>query len=301
MYLIEPYGDTGRFNNQYEEIHNFLQIIADSGYNEHFHWGRFDWMMSGSNLDVGMLSKNALFKDESGKLVGVVMFDTVYHDRWYILHSTSDEILLRQMIEYVARTEEVGPITIKANQNDTVLCELLDHAGYEKQYSESVLEIDLPCNSSYRLPEGFHLNAPTSQIDRWQWELVIYRGFDHEGVPEEKSGEEREAEKHLEITEYIKVFAIKDGEYTAHCGVWYDGGETAYIEPVVTVPEHRGKGLGKAVVYEAIHRARQRGAKRAIVLSDQEFYKRLGMKKSSEVGTWVKNSMTKNNAGPITR
>ena len=77
--------------------------------------------------------------------------------------------------------------------------------------------------------------------------------------------------KNLDIPEYIKVFAIKDGEYTAHCGVWYNNGDTAYIEPGVTVPEHRGKRLGKAVVYEVISRAKERGAKRAIVLSDQDF------------------------------
>ncbi len=289
MYLMESYRDNGRFDNQYEIIHDFLQRIADNGYNEHFHWGRFDWMMSSSYLDADKLSKNALFMDENGKLVGAVMFDTGYHDRWYILHSASDEILMRQMIEYVAQTD-AGMITVKANLNDTVLCKLLENTGFEKQHSESVLEIDLSCNLSYHLPEGFHLNDPGSQIDRWQWALVTYRGFDHAGVPEEKSEEQAEAAKHLEVSEYIKVFAVKDGEYTAHCGVWYDSGETAYIEPVVTVPEHRRKGLGKAVVYEAINRARQRGAKRAIVLSDQEFYKRLGMTKSSEVGTWVKNS-----------
>ncbi|MBD5452230.1 MAG: GNAT family N-acetyltransferase [Lachnospiraceae bacterium] len=83
---------------------------------------------------------------------------------------------------------------------------------------------------------------------------------------------------------------MKDGEYVAHCGVWYNGGNTAYIESVVTVPEHRGKGLGKAVVYKAINRAKGQGAKRAIVLSNQEFYRHLGMTKSSEVSTWVKNS-----------
>lgn len=70
--------------------------------------------------------------------------------------------------------------------------------------------------------------------------------------------------------------------------MWYNGENTAYIEPVVTVPEHRGKGLGKAVVYEAINRAKEQGAKRAIVLSSQKFYTHIGMTKSSEVGTWVK-------------
>lgn len=118
---------------------------------------------------------------------------------------------------------------------------------------------------------------------------VADQGYnEQEGVPEEPSEEVSRAEKYLELSEYIKVFVVKGGEYVAHCGVWYDDGNTAYIEPVVTVPEHRGKGLGRAVVYEAINCAKKRGAKRAIVYSGQEFYLHLGMVKSSEVGTWVK-------------
>lgn len=289
MYSIENYKDNIRFNKQYYEIRKFLQIIADNGYNEHFHWGRFDWMMAHSYLDVEMLSRNALFRNENGELVGAVMYDTSFNDRWYILHSISDETLLVQMIEYVTKTD-VGIATIKANLNDTILCKLLENAGFEKQHSESVLQIDLSHDLSFQLPQGFYLNASDSEIDNWQWRLVIYHGFDHEGIPQEPSEEVAKAEKHLESSEYIKTFAIKDGEYAAHCGVWYNGGNTAYIEPVVTVSEHRGKGLGKAVVYEAINRAKEQGAKRAIVLSDQEFYIHLGMTKSSEVSTWVKNS-----------
>lgn len=45
MYSIEKYRDNNRFNNQYEEIRDFLKMIADKGYNEHFHWGRLDWSM----------------------------------------------------------------------------------------------------------------------------------------------------------------------------------------------------------------------------------------------------------------
>ncbi len=288
MYSIENYKDNIRFNEQYDEIRNFLQLIANNGYNEHFHWGRFDWMMAHSYLDVEMLPRNALFRNENGELVGVVMYDTSFDDRWYIIHSIPDENLLKQMIEYAVKSD-AGTTTIKANLNDIVLCKLLEHEGFEKQHSESVLKIDLPYNLSFQLPQGFYLSAPDSEIDKWQWRLVIYHGFDHEGIPEELSEEVAEAAKHLEISEYIKIFAIKDEEYVAHCGVWYNGGDTAYIEPVVTVPEHRGKGIGKAVVYEAINRAKERGAKRAIVLSDQEFYLHIGMEKSSEVATWIKN------------
>lgn len=289
MYFIENYKDNIRFNKQYQEICKFLQTIADNGYNEHFHWGRFDWMMAHSYLDVEMLTRNALFRNENGELVGAVMYDTSFNDRWYLLHSVSDEKLLGQMIEYVTKTD-TDTTAIKANLNDTMLCKFLENAGFEQQYSESVLEIELSHHLSFQLPQGFCLNPPDSEIDHRQWQLVIYHGFDHEGAPQELSEEVSKAQKHLEITEYIKTFAIKNGEYAAHCGVWYNGKNTAYIEPVVTVPAHRGKGLGKAVVYEAINRAKEKGAKRAIVLSDQEFYLRLGMTKSSEVGTWIKNS-----------
>lgn len=244
-------------------------------------------MMAHTYLDVDMLSRNVLFRSQGGELVGAAMYDTDFNDRWYIIHSTSDEDLLRQMIEYVVKSDD-NAATVKANANDTKLCDLLMSSGFEKQYSESVLEIDLTYEFSYRLPQGFILSNSASEIDHWKRKLVIHHGFDQEGVPDEASDEVARAEKYLELPEYIKVFAIQDGEYVAHCGVWYENGDTAYIEPVVTVPEHRGKGLGRAVVYEAINRAKKRGAKRAIVYSSQEFYLHLGMVMSSEVGTWVK-------------
>ena len=287
MYTIENYKECKRFNSVYAEIRSFLQIYADGNYNEHFHWGRFDWMMSHPELDVEMLSMIALFRDKSGRIAGIVMFDTDMDNRWYILHSTSDESLLGQMIEYIFKIDGEGT-SIKANLNDYVLCKMLENIGFEKRFKESVLEMKLPIKLTGHLPAGYSFNAPDSIIDDWQWRLVIHRGFENDGIPQVLNEEAAEAEKHLENDEYIKVFAIKDGEYVAHCGIWYNSGETAYIEPVVTIPEHRCKGLAKAVVYEAMNRARVRGAKRAIVLSDKEFYLRIGMFQSSEIAKWVK-------------
>lgn len=48
MYTIETYKDKKRFNEQYEQIYQFLLKAADKGYNEHFHWARFEWMMNHS-------------------------------------------------------------------------------------------------------------------------------------------------------------------------------------------------------------------------------------------------------------
>lgn len=286
MYAVENYQTPERFNRQYKEVSQFLRLASDRGFNEHFHWGRLDWMMAHPCLDVEALPKITLFRNSYHTIVGTAIFDTDYQDRWYILHSVTDEKLLRQMIEYITEHDDT-PI-FKANLNDIALCRLLGDIKYKRQFSESVLTMNLSNDLSYRLPTGFCINEPDTQIDKWQWRLVIHRGFDNEGMPQIHDGKIAEAEEQLLINEYIKTFAIKDGDYVAHCGVWYDGGETAYIEPVATVPEHRRKGLGKAVVYEALRRAKKQGAKRAIVISDQRFYQNIGMTKSSEVCTFVK-------------
>ena len=72
MYSVENYSIT-RFNVQFKEIRNFHQKNADTGFHEHFHWGRLDWMMAHSYLDVERMPENALFRDKGGSLVGVVM------------------------------------------------------------------------------------------------------------------------------------------------------------------------------------------------------------------------------------
>lgn len=286
MYAIERYQTQERFQKRYKEICKFLRFNADSGYNEHFHWGRLGWMMAHPSLDVEMLPKIALFRNNDDTMVGTVIFDTDYQNRWYVLHSVSDEKLLRQMIEYITEVDDTP--TIKANLNDIALCKTLKDMHFNKQDTESILAMDLSQNLSYRLPMGFSINKQNANIDEWQWRLVIHRGFDNDGMPQTLDEETAEAEKQLRVKEYIKTFAMKDGNYVAHCGLWYHGEETAYIEPVVTVPEYRRKGLGRAVVYEALNRAKNLGAKRAIVISEQDFYYYIGMKISSQVGTFVK-------------
>ena len=68
MYSVENYSNT-RFNVQFKEIRNFLQKNADTGFHEHFHWGRLDWMMAHSYLDVERLPENALFRDMSSPVL----------------------------------------------------------------------------------------------------------------------------------------------------------------------------------------------------------------------------------------
>lgn len=122
--------------------------------------------------------------------------------------------------------------------------------------------------------------------DAWKYQLMLHKGFNNEGIPEK--WEETLYQPTPNTNPSLKVFALKGTEYCAHCGVWYTKGRTAYIEPVATIPECRNLGLARAVVYEALKRAKELGAISAIVLSGQPFYFKLGFEVSSEFYRWEK-------------
>lgn len=287
-YRIERYKNCQRFNEQYESIYQFLLEAEKLEYNEHFHWGRFEWMHAHSYLDEDKLTSIAMFKDENGTIVGLTTYDTGYDDRVYLIHTSSDKMLLEYMVDTVLEAEGDGAV-IKANSNDTVICQILQEKGFEKKHRcACILSLDLTNPLDYSMPDAYSMSPQGCVTDPWQYQLVIHKGFGNEGIPERWDDEFLKRIPH--VNEDLKTFAIANNEYCAHCGLWYSTGNTAYVEPVATVPEHRKQGLAKAVVYEACTRANAFGAKRAIVISDQEFYFRIGFILSSEVYDWERKN-----------
>ena len=287
-YRIERYKNCQRFNEQYESIYLFLLEAEKLEYNEHFHWGRFEWMHAHSYLDEDKLTSIAMFKDENGTIVGLTTYDTGYDDRVYLIHTSSDKMLLEYMVDTVLEAEGDGAV-IKANSNDTVICQILQEKGFEKKHRcACILSLDLTNPLDYSMPDAYSMSPQGCVADPWQYQLVIHKGFGNEGIPERWDDEFLKRIPH--VNEDLKTFAIANNEYCAHCGLWYSTGNTAYVEPVATVPEHRKQGLAKAVVYEACTRANAFGAKRAIVISDQEFYFRIGFILSSEVYDWERKN-----------
>jgi predicted N-acetyltransferase YhbS len=60
------------------------------------------------------------------------------------------------------------------------------------------------------------------------------------------------------------------------------------LEPVGTTPEHRRKGLARAVVYEAIRRAAALGAQKVVVGAGLQFYLDIGFEKVHTSYVWLK-------------
>lgn len=288
-YRIEKYKNCERFNKQYQYIYRFLLEAEKMEYNEHFHWGRFEWMHLHTMLDEDKLTQIAMFKDGDGKIVGMLTYDTNYSDRVYLIHIISDKKLLNQMIDTVCENED-GKVVIKVNSKDAILAEVLQERQFKKQCKDvSVLELDLSEELEYKISDEYLISPQGFVVDNWNYQLVIHKGFNHEDISDKWEDEVfARFARVINKNSVIQTFAIEKNEYCSHCGLWYTEGYVSYIEPVVTIPQHRRRGLAKAVIYEACNRARSRGAKRAIVLSDQEFYYKIGFKCSSEVYCWEK-------------
>ena len=286
-YRIERYKNCERFNEQYQSIYQFLLEAEKLDYNEHFHWGRFEWMHAHSYLDEDKLTRIVMFKDEDGALVGLITYDTSYDDRAYLIHTSPDKLLLARMIDTVLQSEDHRAV-IKGNIKDTALCRMLQEKGFKKTHRcACVLSLDLSAPLEYDIPDAYSISPQGFIADPWQYQLVIHRGFENDGIPKKWGDELLKRIPHA--NQKLKNFAIAGNEYCAHCGLWYTTGDTAYVEPVATVQEHRKQGLAKAVIYEACTRAKALGAKRAVVLSDQEFYYRIGFALSSEVYDWERS------------
>ena len=132
------YPKNQRFTTEYNEINVFLAKCADVGYNEHFHWGRFEWMMIHTMLDEDKTDQITIFKDESGIITGLITYDTMYNDRWYLIHTTDDINLLSMMIDHIISVYGERA-EIKVNSCDFVLNELLLSRGFHsEQAAETV-------------------------------------------------------------------------------------------------------------------------------------------------------------------
>lgn len=290
------YGSSERYNEHFDDIAEFF---INNTFNQNWHIGRLDWMMGHPYLDKDMLPKIGVWK-QNGKVVAIALGDTEYPPI-YLLCDREHMFLREAMLDYAEqafRTDKYSDkgdwLKIVVNDEDAEFIDILKRRGYVTDgWTETVLEIGCDKNQpfKYKLPEGFTLTdyEETNDVDKTRW--ALFKGFENEGDAPEDLGKPAAVTYPFHYYDNsLKIYAVApDGEFASHCGIWYN--ETtriAYIEPVFTIPECRGKGLAKAAIYEAINRCAGRGAVKAVVLSDMDFYFRIGMKKAAGYRHWAK-------------
>ncbi len=275
-------------NKDYEAVCNFLiELNRENQMHINWNWARFEWMMKHPEFDKSLIASIGLWLDGE-KVVGAAIYD-MYFGEAFCGALPEYEKLYPEILNYAySKLRDENGLGIAICDENAAEIAAAKQAGFSvAEQTETVMGIRLEKAFPVQLPESFCVTEldPTEEPYAFQW--LLWQGFDH-GT--DKAVFEREGEIITEIPVFRKHFnpalsiAAKnsDGEYISYCCLWYsDKTDYAYVEPVCTVPAYRGKGIAKAVIYEALNRAKALGAKKAYVLSDMLFYEKLGFGKNN--------------------
>ena len=244
-----------------------------------WNWARFEWMYGHPEFDKENLGAIGLWLD-GDRIVGAAVYD-MYFGEAFAGALPGYGGLYPAILDYAygeLRDENGLGLAIR-DGGETELA-AATAAGFEKaEQTENVMARSLDDIPAPTLPEGLGFACLDPEADEEALAWLFWQGFDHgddRAAFEREPRPRRAARKHM--NKDLGVAAVMPGgEPVACCCVWFlPGTDYAYVEPVCTVPQWRKKGVAKAVVFEALGRAKALGAKTAYVISDQAFYRKLG-------------------------
>ena len=264
----------------YEAVCAFLIALNETDRKHiHWNWARFEWMYEHPECDKSLLGTIGLWFDGDA-VVGAAIYD-MYFGEAFCAALPAYQALYPEILTYAygALKDDAG-LAIAIADDCPQEIEAAKQLGFAPiEQTETVLSIDLNRIVPAALPEGLHIEEPDPIRDAEALQWLFWQGFDHGTDRAEFAREEQivpQVRRHL--NPHLGLAAVDStGAYAAFCCLWYDSRtDYAYVEPVCTIPSYRNRGVAKALLTEAMHRAHALGAKTAYVISDQEFYRRLG-------------------------
>ena len=276
-YSPEPF-----FTEDYRKVRDFLiQINSEKICNPRMSWEAWEWAVTHGGRDQNNLDKIGLWEN-NGKLVALATYECPLGEAFLIVDEAYS-YLKSELVTYAKKAlHNNGKLKLLISDIDSELQRAAIKQGFRPtQQCDRISTLNIDMLQSYSLPEGFSF---TSMADNWNWyqyNRVMWRGFNHEGMPpfdhESISIRKQMLSSPMINPELVIAVVAPDGNYVSHCGAWYRPNDFCCgIEPVATDPEYRKIGLGKAAVLEAINRCGKLGAKQAMVGSDQQFYFNIG-------------------------
>lgn len=264
----------------YESVCAFLRELNRKDHAHiNWNWARWEWMYFHTEFDRSLISAIGLWT-QGERVVGAAIYDQ-YFGEAFCGALPEFEALTPEIVDYaLTHMKDENGLGIAVNDLDEAMKAVLLSRGFHAaEQDETMLRISLEAPLSYALPRPYAIQEVRLPEDLYPCQLVLWKGFDHgDDMAEFEASRACEAPKRPHMNPHLTISAVDArGNFAALCGCWYDPTtDYAYVEPVCTIPECRGQGLGRAVVYEALNRCRALGAKAAYVLSDQKFYRQLG-------------------------
>lgn len=267
-------------NEDYQAVCGFLiELNRDDKSHINWNWARFEWMAEHPEFDNSEAGSIGLWLDND-KVVGAAIYDMYFGEAFCAALSGYDA-LYPEILDYAYRElKDENGLGIAICDDNHKEINAAERAGFKKaEQTESVMRLTLNHEFDAALPDGFHFVNLDPAKDSYTFQWILWQGFDHGTDQAEFEREDTiipQIRRHLDPS--LSIAAVNEaGEYVAYCCLWYsDQTDYAYVEPVCTVPAYRGKGIAKALIFEALNRSKVLGAHQAYVISDTEFYKKLG-------------------------
>lgn len=166
-----------------------------------------------------------------------------------------------------AQRAAAGPLRVEVCQTETAVVAALRRRGYAAQDGAFMVRLDhglrqLPTVPA--LPAGYVLRGLAGPADVERRAAVHRAAFGSSRVT---------AQRHALLmgtwpyrAEFDLVVQAPDGSFAAYCQGWYDEvNRIGQFEPVGTHPDHRRRGLGRAVCVAVLRAFAAAGADRAVV------------------------------------
>ena len=293
------YAGLAGCTDDYFKVRAFFVKLADSC----FTYARWDWMVTHTCLEQDALKRIGLW-ELGGQLVGIAVFDTRPGEA-FCFTLRGYEYLKGEILTYAqGQLGRNGRFGVMIGDTDTVFQTTAAQAGYVATETKDNIAcmVIREVNLSYPLPDGFAVKSLKEGCDLERYGRVLHNSFTHR--PEDTGAYVLTAEKarafeqelvrpNVDLGLKIAVVA-PNGDYASYCGMWYEKSlRTAVVEPVITDPAYRRRGLGRAAVLEGVRRCAERGAVRALVGSSRQFYYSIGFRPYAVYTRWQKPEQAK--------
>lgn len=271
------------FKNYKHEYYNLvINFLIELNKHDKLHinwnWARFEWMYYHPEFDKKNINKIGLWF-ESNKVVGLAVYD-MYYGEGAILVLPSFEFLYQEILDYSYNnlSDENG-FYFAVNDKDYNLLDLIYNNSLNKiDNKETLMAIKLNYNFEYNLNNEFKIEEFDFLDDPVNIQWLFFQGFDHGDNKDEFLKEVVDIKANRDhFNKKLSLVVKKNDEMIAYVSAWYiEGLDYAYLEPLCVIPKYRKMGLAKSLLYELFNRLKSMGASKLYVISDMEFYKKIG-------------------------
>jgi GNAT superfamily N-acetyltransferase len=234
--------------------------------------GRFDYWRWHSVANCGQSLDLSLWETSKGEIAAVLISESGGGDAFLNVHpdvrtAALEEEMVAVAEKHLASPSPRGPaLIVPAREGDTLREGVLAARGYktfDHWEDQRRLGLSGPLPEG-PVPDGYTVRAlgGPEEIPSRVW--ASWRAF-HPDEPDEAYEGWGWYEKLQQAPLYRRdldiVAVAPTGEVAAFCIMWYDDAtRSGYFAPVGTAPEHQGRGLGRAVMAEAVRRLAAMGA-----------------------------------------